>query len=273
MRERDVRHDAAAEKRVFRTALGAVEELVNQHDVARLVFFLQRADGADADDPGDAEFFHRPDVGAMIQFAGQDAVAAAVPRQENHVAPGEFAGEQIVRGRAKGRFDLHPFLVGEAFDVVKAGAADDADAMFRHARIFNRETREKKATQIPRTTPKRFHAGTCKLISDAAICFLTTWPSLRVSAVDARVLASFSRLAFRKRLVNLVGMEIFHRILKTAVEGGASDVHLKIGTPVIYRINRELIAVDAPFPTAEWMNKIVEAITPDAFEKEARRGT
>ena len=42
-------------------------------------------------------------------------------------------------------------------------------------------------------------------------------------------------------------MEIFQRILKTAVEGGASDVHLKIGTPVIFRINRELIAMDARF--------------------------
>jgi len=62
-------------------------------------------------------------------------------------------------------------------------------------------------------------------------------------------------------------MEIFQRILKTAVEGGASDVHLKIGTPVIYRINRELIAVDAPFPTSEWMNKIVEAITPAHLTK------
>src|SRR5215469_11254442 len=62
-------------------------------------------------------------------------------------------------------------------------------------------------------------------------------------------------------------MEIFQRILKTAVEGGASDVHLKIGTPVIYRINRELIAVDAPFPTSEWMNKIVEAIAPDHLKK------
>ena len=57
-------------------------------------------------------------------------------------------------------------------------------------------------------------------------------------------------------------MEMFYKILKTAVDGGASDVHLKIGAPVIYRINRELIAVDSPFPTAEWMNKIVETITP-----------
>ena len=91
--------------------LGAVEKLVDEHDVARLVFLLQRADGADADDPGDAELLHRPDVGAMIQFAGQNPVAAAVPRQEDHVAPGQLAGEQIVRGRAEGRFDLHPFLV------------------------------------------------------------------------------------------------------------------------------------------------------------------
>jgi twitching motility protein PilT len=62
-------------------------------------------------------------------------------------------------------------------------------------------------------------------------------------------------------------MELFHKILKTAVDGGASDIHLKIGTPVIFRINRELIAVDAPFPTLEWMKKIVEAITPAHLKK------
>jgi len=62
-------------------------------------------------------------------------------------------------------------------------------------------------------------------------------------------------------------MELFQRILKTAIEGGASDVHLKIGTPVVFRINRELIAVDSPFPTAEWMGKIVETITPAHMAK------
>jgi twitching motility protein PilT len=62
-------------------------------------------------------------------------------------------------------------------------------------------------------------------------------------------------------------MEMFQRILKTAVEGGASDVHLKIGTPVVFRINRELVAVDSPFPTVDWMNKIVEAITPEHLMK------
>src|SRR5256885_2523114 len=57
-------------------------------------------------------------------------------------------------------------------------------------------------------------------------------------------------------------METFHRILKTAMEGGASDVHLKIGTPVVFRINRELIAVECPFPTLDWMNAVVKQITP-----------
>ena len=57
-------------------------------------------------------------------------------------------------------------------------------------------------------------------------------------------------------------MELFHKILKIAVEGGASDLHIKTGTPVIFRINRELVAVECPHPTVEWMNKVVANLTP-----------
>ena len=57
-------------------------------------------------------------------------------------------------------------------------------------------------------------------------------------------------------------MELFQRILQTAIEGGASDVHLKIGTPVVFRINRQLVAIEAPNPTEEWLNKVVSNITP-----------
>src|SRR3954467_4056175 len=57
-------------------------------------------------------------------------------------------------------------------------------------------------------------------------------------------------------------MEMFHRILKTAVDGGASDVHLKIGTPVVFRINRQLVAIECPHPAHDWMNKIVDNIIP-----------
>ena len=57
-------------------------------------------------------------------------------------------------------------------------------------------------------------------------------------------------------------MELFNKILNIAVQGGASDIHIKIGTPVIFRINRELVAVECPHPTADWMNKVVEVLTP-----------
>ena len=57
-------------------------------------------------------------------------------------------------------------------------------------------------------------------------------------------------------------MDIFHRILKAAVDGGASDIHLKIETPVIFRINRQLISVECPYPTNEWMENVVNTIVP-----------
>lgn len=57
-------------------------------------------------------------------------------------------------------------------------------------------------------------------------------------------------------------MELFHRILRTAVEGGASDIHVKIGSPVIFRINCDLVAIECPVPEAKWMEDIVEKIVP-----------
>ncbi len=62
-------------------------------------------------------------------------------------------------------------------------------------------------------------------------------------------------------------MELFHKILKTAVDGGASDIHIKVGTPVVFRISRELISIDCPVPTLDWMNNVVDKITPSHMKK------
>src|ERR1700740_2584729 len=62
-------------------------------------------------------------------------------------------------------------------------------------------------------------------------------------------------------------MELFHRILKLAVDGGASDIHIKVGTPVVFRISRQLIAIESPLPTEEWMNLVVKNIVPRHLEK------
>jgi twitching motility protein PilT len=62
-------------------------------------------------------------------------------------------------------------------------------------------------------------------------------------------------------------MEIFHRVLQAAIEGGASDVHIKIDAPVVFRINRQLVAIECPTPTEPWVNKIVEAIVPSHMKR------
>ncbi|HTI70876.1 MAG TPA: PilT/PilU family type 4a pilus ATPase [Candidatus Limnocylindria bacterium] len=61
--------------------------------------------------------------------------------------------------------------------------------------------------------------------------------------------------------------DLLRGILKAAVQGGASDVHIKVSTPVIVRISRQLVAVDAPTPTDEWVNNIVAAIVPPHARK------
>ena len=62
-------------------------------------------------------------------------------------------------------------------------------------------------------------------------------------------------------------MDIFHEILRTAIQGGASDVHLKIDHPVVFRIHRNLIAIECPFPTEEWIRKVVHTIVPEHARK------
>ncbi|MEO6033622.1 MAG: PilT/PilU family type 4a pilus ATPase [Verrucomicrobiota bacterium] len=57
-------------------------------------------------------------------------------------------------------------------------------------------------------------------------------------------------------------MELFRRILTTAVEGGASDIHVKIETPIVFRINRRLVAIEAPVPTEAWMATVVQNMVP-----------
>ncbi|HEY6168171.1 MAG TPA: PilT/PilU family type 4a pilus ATPase [Verrucomicrobiae bacterium] len=57
-------------------------------------------------------------------------------------------------------------------------------------------------------------------------------------------------------------MDQFHDILRAAVERHVSDVHLKVGGPVIFRVSRQLETVDFPIPTNEWMEALASEITP-----------
>jgi twitching motility protein PilT len=61
-------------------------------------------------------------------------------------------------------------------------------------------------------------------------------------------------------------MEKFKKILKVAVEGGASDVHIKPGSPVVCRISSQLVTLEGgEIPTQDWMDKVIREIIPEHF--------
>jgi twitching motility protein PilT len=62
-------------------------------------------------------------------------------------------------------------------------------------------------------------------------------------------------------------MELFQKICKAACDAGASDIHLKVGVPVVFRISRQLINIDCPVPTQAWMESVAEHIVPKQTQK------
>lgn len=63
-------------------------------------------------------------------------------------------------------------------------------------------------------------------------------------------------------------MQLFNKILKAACDAGASDVHMKVGGPVVFRISRKLIEIEAPIPTQEWVESLIPQIVPPHARKQ-----
>ena len=62
-------------------------------------------------------------------------------------------------------------------------------------------------------------------------------------------------------------MELFHKILNTAVEGGASDVHIKPDAPVVYRISSQLVETEmSQQPDEQWLGNVIDNIVPTQFK-------
>jgi hypothetical protein len=90
-------------------------------------FLLERTDRAHRNDLGDAGALERIDVGAEVEPAGVDPVAAAVARQEHQLLAVEGPEQQLVGGFPEGGLDPPPFGILEAGDIVDAAAADHAE--------------------------------------------------------------------------------------------------------------------------------------------------
>jgi twitching motility protein PilT len=56
--------------------------------------------------------------------------------------------------------------------------------------------------------------------------------------------------------------EVFRAILTAAVRANASDIHLKPGGTVMFRIDGELIPVESSVPTEAWLRMVIRSILP-----------
>jgi twitching motility protein PilT len=56
--------------------------------------------------------------------------------------------------------------------------------------------------------------------------------------------------------------ETFRTILRGAVESGASDIHIKPGAAVYFRIQGELVPVEVPPPSEAWLRMVLRSTIP-----------
>ena len=127
---RHMGHAARPEERL-RAGEGAVDELVDDAEGAGRQMLAERAAGRQRHQIGDACPLQTIDVGAVVDVGGRQAMAAAVAGQEHHIEPGDAAETQVIGGLAPRAFDALPAGIVHV-DVIKAGAADDAENGFAH---------------------------------------------------------------------------------------------------------------------------------------------
>ena len=106
----------------------AIVELVGDKKIERLQILLQRADRADGDDPLHAKLLHGMDVGAIIDFRREKAMAARMSCEERDALSLERPHDERIRRGAERSLDAQLARVLEARHVVQPAASNDADA-------------------------------------------------------------------------------------------------------------------------------------------------
>lgn len=129
----NVADHALLEVREGADALGTVDDLVRDYEVARADLLLERADGGEGNDGAHAEVSQRSNVGLVLDLVGRKLVGKAVSRKERdgHILAG--GGRRVVQD-ADGRRRLAPGCVDierrgerEAGERLNASAANDGD--------------------------------------------------------------------------------------------------------------------------------------------------
>lgn len=128
--DRDMGDAALAEKAVL-AGEGAVNELVDDHEIARRHVLLERSAGRDCNDVGHAHALEGVDVGPVRHGGGGMDVAPAVARQERQSQTVQRAGQDCIGRLTEGACDSGPLCALQAVDLVKARAADNPQVSLR----------------------------------------------------------------------------------------------------------------------------------------------
>ncbi len=179
MGDRDMRDAAGAEEGVLARD-GAVDELVDQHEIARRHLIAKRSAGGDADHVRHAQPLQRVDVGAVGDRGGAVTMPAPVARQEGQRGAIERTGQHLVRCRAPGAVHSLPPRILQPIDLVEAGPADDADHGLGHVASRSLHSGAGWRATIGRSSEKR--CGTDRLGRALPLCTGDRGPSDRPTA-------------------------------------------------------------------------------------------
>src|ERR1019366_1655459 len=122
-----VRGHAVPKKRGNAVARSVIE-LVGDQELEGLQVLLQRADGADGNNPLDAKLFHGVDVGAIIDFRGEKAMPAPVTGKKCNTLPFESSDDKRVRRIAEWSLEAQLSCLFEPRHRVEAAATYNTDA-------------------------------------------------------------------------------------------------------------------------------------------------
>ena len=109
----------------------AIEELVGNHEVERLVLFLERADRRDRNDSLHAQLFEAIDIRAEVQLGGKNTVSAAVTGEERDLAPFECSEDVGVRRLTERRLLPDFPHIAQPGHRVQPAASDDSNLRLR----------------------------------------------------------------------------------------------------------------------------------------------
>src|SRR5579871_2426037 len=125
--------DKAWPKEACLALVGAIDELIDDHEHARVQFLAKGAAGRDRDDVGHTDALQSVDIGAIVDRTRRLYMAAAVAWQKHQIDAFERTEEERIGRLAPGGFHVFPASALEARNVIDAAAAEDSENGLGHS--------------------------------------------------------------------------------------------------------------------------------------------